>query len=80
MGSIIGGLVVAAIGVIWFITGRLWFELWVVVKGVLPALLVGGGVIAVVAGISSIKEKIQTKKEEAAAKASQEKKEEEKKK
>jgi len=79
MGSIIGGLVVAAIGVIWFIAGQLWFELWLVVKGILPAMLVGGGVIAIIAGVSSIKDKIAAKKEEVAAKASEEKKEEEKK-
>lgn len=75
MGSIIGGLVVAAIGVIWFIAGQLWFELWVVLKGVLPAMLVGGGVVAVIAGVSSIKDKIAAKKEEAKAPASEEKKE-----
>jgi len=75
MGSIIGGLVAAAIGLIWFIGGKLWFELWVVLKGVLPAALVGGGLIAIIAGVSSIKDKIVAKKEEAAAKASGEKKE-----
>jgi len=79
MGSIIGGLVVAAIGVIWFIAGQLWFELWLVLKGVLPAMLVGGGMIAIIAGVSSIKDKIAAKKEEATAKASEGKKEEEKK-
>jgi small neutral amino acid transporter SnatA (MarC family) len=79
MGSIIGGLVAAVIGLIWFIAGKLWFELWVVLKGVLPAMLVGGGAIAIIAGVSSIKDKIQAKKEEAAAKVSEEKKEEEKK-
>jgi len=78
MGSIIGGLVAAAIGLIWFIAGRLWFELWVVLKGVLPAMLLGGGLIAIIAGVSSIKDKIAAKKEEAAAKASEEKKEEKK--
>lgn len=75
MGSIIGGLVVAAIGVIWFFAGQLWFELWVVLKGVLPAMLVGGGLVAIIAGISSIKDKIAAKKEEAKAPASEEKKE-----
>ncbi len=75
MGSIIGGLAVAAIGVIWFVAGQLWFELWVVAKGVLPAMLVGGGLVAIIAGISSIKDKIAAKKEEAKAPASEEKKE-----
>ena len=75
MGSIIGGLVVAAIGVIWFIAGQLWFELWLVVKGILPAMLVGGGLVAIIAGVSSIKDKIAAKKEEAKAPASEEKKE-----
>jgi len=79
MGSILGGLVVAVIGVIWFIAGQLWFELWLVVKGILPAMLVGGGLIAIIAGVSSIKDKIAAKKEEAVAKASEGKKEEEKK-
>lgn len=74
MGSIIGGIVAVAIGLIWFFAGKLWFELWVVLKGVLPAILVGGGLIAIIAGISSIKDKIAAKKEEAAAKASEEKK------
>jgi len=75
MVSIIGGLVVAAIGVIWFVAGQLWFELWVVLKGVLPAMLVGGGLVAIIAGVSSIKDKIASKKEEAKAPASEEKKE-----
>lgn len=75
MGSIIGGIAAVAIGLIWFFAGKLWFELWVVLKGVLPAILVGGGLIAIIAGISSIKDKIAAKKEEAAAKASEEKKE-----
>lgn len=75
MGSIIGGLVIAAIGVIWFVAGQLWFELWVVAKGVLPAMLVGGGLVAIIAGVSSIKDKIAAKKEEAKAPASEEKKE-----
>jgi len=75
MGSIIGGLVAAAIGLIWFFGGKLWFELWVVLKGVLPVALVGGGLIAIIAGVSSIKDKIAAKKEETAAKASEEKKE-----
>jgi len=67
MGSIIGGLIAVIIGVIWFIGGRLWFELWVVARGVLPAMLVGGGAIAIIAGISSIKDKIAAKKEEVKA-------------
>jgi len=75
MGSIIGGIVAVAIGLIWFFGGKLWFELWVVLKGVLPLMLVGGGLIAIIAGVSSIKDKIAAKKEEAAAKASEEKKE-----
>jgi len=75
MVSIIGGLVIAAIGVIWFFVGQLWFELWVVLKGVLPAMLVGGGLVAIIAGVSSIKDKIASKKEEAKAPASEEKKE-----
>ncbi len=75
MGSIIGGLVIAAIGVIWFVGGRLWFELLLVVKGVLPAMLVGGGLVAIIAGVSSVKDKIVAKKEEAKAPASEEKKE-----
>lgn len=75
MGSIIGGLVIAAIGVIWFVGGQLWFELWVVLKGVLPAMLVGGGLVAIIAGVSSVKDKITSKKEEAKAPASEEKKE-----
>jgi small neutral amino acid transporter SnatA (MarC family) len=74
MGSIIGGIVAVAIGLIWFFAGKLWFELWAVLKGVLPAILVGGGLIAIIAGISSIKDKIAAKKEEAAAKASEERK------
>jgi len=75
MGSIIGGLIAAVIGLIWFFAGRLWDKLWDVVQGVLPLMLVGGGLIAIIAGVSSIKDKIAAKKEEAAAKASEEKKE-----
>jgi len=75
MWSIIGGLVAVVIGLIWFFGGQLWYELWLVIKGVLPAMLVGGGAIAIIAGVSSIKDKMASKKEEATAKASEGKKE-----
>lgn len=62
--SIIGGLIAGIVGV-WLIALRWWWEFVDVLKGTVPALLIFGGFIAIVAGISSIKDKMAAKKEEA---------------
>ncbi len=70
--AILLGILAALIGILWLIPpipgswflGNAWPEALVVIKGVLSLSLVGGGLIAVAAGISSIKDKIASKKEE----------------
>lgn len=80
--TVLVGIIVAVIGILWLIPpiqgswflGYAWPEALIVIKGFLSLGLVGGGLIAVAAGVSSIKDKIATKKEE--AKGKEEKKEE----
>ena len=64
--SIIGGLVAAAVGVLWIIPGILGFagdDVLIVLKGSVSLGLVFGGIIAIAAGISAIKENAAEKKE-----------------
>lgn len=64
--SIIGGLIAAAVGVLWIIPGVLFYagdDVLMVLKGSVSLGLVFGGIIAIAAGISSIKEKAAEKKE-----------------
>ncbi len=68
--SVIIGTAVAVIGLIGLIAWR--GALALVLKGSVPIILIFGGVIAVIAGISEIKDELALKKEES-------KKEEEKK-
>jgi len=72
MWSIIGGIVAAALGVWGLIAWR--FDFLLVLRGAIPILAVLGGVVAVIAGASSVKEAGEAKKAEMAEKA--EKKEE----
>lgn len=80
--TILLGIIAAVIGILWLVPpipgswflGYAWPEALTVIKGVLSLGLVGGGLIAVAAGISSIKDKIATQKED--AKRKEEKKEE----
>jgi small neutral amino acid transporter SnatA (MarC family) len=61
MSVVIGGLV-ALLGLLGLI--RWWSAFLVVLKGSVPAMLIFGGVIAVIAGISEIKDELAAKKEE----------------
>lgn len=79
--TVLVGIIVTVIGILWLMPpvsgsflGYAWPEALIVIKGFLSLLLVGGGLIAVAAGVSSIKDKSATKKEE--AKGKEEKKEE----
>lgn len=60
--SIIIGALVAAAGVILVICW--WYELLFVLRGAVPAILIFGGVIALIAGISELKDTLKSKKEE----------------
>ncbi|MEN3014085.1 MAG: hypothetical protein ABDH23_05695 [Endomicrobiia bacterium] len=59
MGALIGGIIVGALG-IW-----LWLK-WpgqvIVIQGSLPIMLICGGLLAILAGIVSIKDSIEAKK------------------
>ncbi len=70
--AIIGGLIAIVLG-IWLLAAHWWVPFKMLVFGCIPPLLVFGGLIAIIAGISSIKDAARTKKLE------EETKEEEKK-
>ncbi len=72
MWSIIGGIVAAVLGV-WGLIAW-WPDFLQVLRGAIPILAVLGGVVAIIAGASSVKEAREAKKAEMAEKA--EKKEE----
>ncbi len=82
--AIIIGLVCIVLGILWLLPydishfGYAWDDFLVVAKGLISSGAVVGGLVAVVAGISSIKDKCATKREEVKRKE-EEKKEEEKK-
>lgn len=61
--SIIVGGAVALIGLISLIAW--WFDFIVLLKGCVPAMMIFGGLIAVIAGISEMKDEAASKKEEA---------------
>ncbi|MCD5398054.1 hypothetical protein LR003_03885 [candidate division NPL-UPA2 bacterium] len=71
--TIILGLLITLIGILWLVPpipgswflGHAWPEARSLIIGFLSLGLVGGGLIAVVAGISSLKDKAAAKKEEA---------------
>lgn len=77
--AILGGLISMAGGVI-LVIFVWWREFYELVFGAIPPLLFFGGLIAFIAGISSIKDAIRTKKleEETEEIQPEEKKEEEK--
>ena len=60
--SVIAGLVALALG-IWLLAWNWWDYFVAVLFGSLPVILIFGGLIAMIAGISSIKDKIAEKKE-----------------
>ena len=57
--SLLVGTVVALLGLILLISW--WYELLFVLRGTLPVLLVFAGVIAVVAGLSELKDVLKNK-------------------
>ncbi len=60
--SVIGGLVAIFLGLVGLIR---WLSLFVsALKATVPSILILGGLIALAAGISEIKDSLKTKKEE----------------
>lgn len=59
--SIIIGAIVAILGLLGFI--RWWGQFLVIVKGTLPAMLIFGGTVAAIAGLSELKDEQAAKKE-----------------
>jgi hypothetical protein len=64
--SIVAGAIVALLGLLGIIAWRCDFI--TILKGSVPALLLLGGAIAVIAGLSEIKDEAASKKDEAASK------------
>ncbi len=58
--SLLIGGIVTVLGLILLIAW--WYELLFVIRGVLPLLLITGGLIAVAAGLSEFKDNIKLKK------------------
>lgn len=59
MGALIGGIIATAIGVyLWII----WPGQAIVLQGSIPIMLICGGLLAIIAGITSIKDTIEAKK------------------
>lgn len=62
--SVIFGLVGVVVGIFWLISWGGWSFFLVVLQGSVPPFLILVGLIAVAAGVSSIKDNIAAKKEE----------------
>lgn len=58
--SIVVGAVVAFIGLILLIAW--WYEFLLIFKGIVPVILILGGIIALFAGISELKDTLKVKK------------------
>jgi len=74
--TILGGLIAMAGGV-YLVIYLWWEEFYKLVFGFIPPILFFGGLIALIAGISGIKDARRTKKLEEETKKEEEKKEEE---
>lgn len=59
--SLLVGAIVSILGLILLLAW--WYELLFVVRGVLPLLLIAGGLIAVLAGFSEFKDTFNKKKD-----------------
>lgn len=57
--SLLIGSIVAIVGLILLIAW--WYELLFVIRGIIPPVLILGGIIAVVAGFSELKDVIKSK-------------------
>jgi ABC-type nickel/cobalt efflux system permease component RcnA len=67
MGALIGGIIAVAIGVwLWII----WPGQAIVLQGSIPIMLIAAGLLAIIAGITSIKDTIEAKKLEKEAQQS----------
>jgi len=67
MGALIGGIIAVAIGVwLWI----LWPGQVIVLQGSIPIMLIAAGLLAIIAGITSIKDTIEAKKLEKEAQQS----------
>ena len=78
--AIIGGLIAMVVSIILLVVRNgLWDEFKVLVFGCIPPILFLGGFIAIIAGISSIKDAMRTKKLEEETKEEEKKAEQEKK-
>ncbi|MCM8785640.1 MAG: hypothetical protein NC827_03175 [Candidatus Omnitrophica bacterium] len=76
MTAIIGGIVAIAIGILLAVPGPLGkATLWFIGGGIV-VLLILGGIIAIAAGISDIKDKLEEKREKEKEKEKEEKQEE----
>jgi len=62
MKILVGGIVAVILGVVGLIVW--WPEFWQVLKGVIPILLVVGGVLGIYLGIEDLKSSSSSKKEE----------------
>ncbi len=75
MGALIGGIIAVILGVIGIIGW--WTYFMDLLKGGIPLLLVLGGAIAIAAGLSDIKDKMEEKREKESAGKKEEDKPEE---
>jgi len=71
--AILGGLIAMAGGV-FLLVWKWWMPFKIVVKGLIPPVLIFGGLIALIAGISSIRDAARTKKLEEEAQKEEKKK------
>ena len=55
------GAIVAFVGLVLLVAW--WYEFFLVLKGVIPAILILGGLIALFAGISELKDTLKSKKQ-----------------
>jgi len=70
--AIIGGLIAMLVG-LWLVIFVWWRQFYELVFGCIPPILFFGGLIALIAGLSSIKDAARTKKLEEEAKAEEKK-------
>jgi F0F1-type ATP synthase assembly protein I len=62
--SVLFGLIGIVAGVLWLVSWGAWNEFLIVLQGSVPPFLILVGLVALAAGISSIKDKAAAKKEE----------------